>query len=67
MDENVFMIVTTLAQYLLVAAAVGAIFGIQLARANNMPKRLGALRGGSFGFVAGLFIVGTVTTFLSYF
>ena len=67
MHDNVIMVVTTLAQYLFIAGIIGALFGFQLARANDLGRLKTMLRGGSVGFLGGAFVVGTVTTFLSLF
>ena len=67
MHDNVVMIVTTLAQYLLIPVVIGAVLGYELARSNNLKRLPTTLRGGSVGLVCGLVIVSMVTAFLGYF
>ena len=67
MDDNVLLIITKLAQYLLIPAFIGAILGFELARSNGLRRWKTAVRGGSVGLVCGLFVVTMVTTFVGYF
>ena len=67
MHDNVVMIVTTLAQYLLIPVLIGAALGYELARSNNLARLKTTLRGGSVGLASGALIVGTVTTFVGLF